>query len=207
MHTTFKLFALPALLAGLAAPALAADYQSSATQYIKDHVKGWVEAPEILAAIQAQNDANAVLSQAQIDSLDAAWRAEIDAPNKPTITPILNNPTSDLLRSKIDESNGVIVEAFLMDNRGLNVATAGLTSDYWQGDEEKFTAIFDNNKPSRKPDHHISRARWDDSSKTMISQVSVPVFDGDEMVGTLTMGVDLKRVPHTNHAHSNKPAN
>ena len=76
MHTTFKLFALPALLAGLAAPALAADYQSSATQYIKDHVKGWVEAPEILAAIQAQNDANAVLSQAQIDSLDAAWRAD-----------------------------------------------------------------------------------------------------------------------------------
>ena len=190
MHTTFKLFALPALLAGLAAPALAADYQSSATQYIKDHVKGWVEAPEILAAIQAQNDANAVLSQAQIDSLDAAWRAEIDAPNKPTITPILNNPTSDLLRSKIDESNGVIVEAFLMDNRGLNVATAGLTSDYWQGDEAKFTETFGKGAGAMQ----IGEVEFDESSQTYSVQVSFTIKDANTAtpIGAMTIALNAE---------------
>ncbi len=190
MHTTFKLFALPALLAGLAAPALAADYQSSATQYIKDHVETWVEAPEILAAIQAQNDANAVLSQAQIDSLDAAWRAEIDAPNKPTITPILNNPTSDLLRSKIDESNGVIVEAFLMDNRGLNVATAGLTSDYWQGDEAKFTETFGKGAGAMQ----IGEVEFDESSQTYSVQVSFTIVDAKTAtpIGAMTIALNAE---------------
>jgi hypothetical protein len=190
MHTTFKLFALPALLAGLAAPALAADYQSSATQYIKDHVETWVEAPEILEAIQAQNDANAVLSQAQIDSLDAAWRAEIDAPNKPTITPILNNPTSDLLRSKIDESNGVIVEAFLMDNRGLNVATAGLTSDYWQGDEAKFTETFGKGAGAMQ----IGEVEFDESSQTYSVQVSFTIVDAKTAtpIGAMTIALNAE---------------
>lgn len=190
MHTTFKLFVLPALLAGLAAPALATDYQSSATQYVKDHVEGWVEAPEILAAIQAQNDANAVLSQAQIDSLDAAWRAEIDAPDKPTITPILNNPISDLLRSKIDESNGVIVEAFLMDNRGLNVATAGLTSDYWQGDEAKFTETFGKGAGAMQ----IGEVEFDESSQTYSVQVSFTIVDAETAtpIGAMTIALNAE---------------
>ncbi len=171
-------------------PALAADYQSSATQYIKDHVETWVEAPEILEAIQAQNDANAVLSQAQIDSLDAAWRAEIDAPNKPTITPILNNPTSDLLRSKIDESNGVIVEAFLMDNRGLNVATAGLTSDYWQGDEAKFTETFGKGAGAMQ----IGEVEFDESSQTYSVQVSLTIVDAKTAtpIGAMTIALNAE---------------
>lgn len=190
MHTTFKLFALPALLAGLAAPALATDYQSSATQYVKDHVETWVEAPEILAAIRAQNEANAVLTQAQIDSLDAAWRAEIDAPNKPTITPILSNPTSDLLRSKMDESNGVIVEAFLMDNRGLNVATAGLTSDYWQGDEAKFTETFGKGAGAMQ----IGEVEFDESSQTYSVQVSFTIVDADTAtpIGAMTVALNAE---------------
>ena len=190
MHMTFKLFALPALLAGLAAPALATDYQSSATQYIKDHVEGWVGAPEILAAIRAQNDANAVLTQAQIDSLDTAWRAEIDAPNKPTITPILSNPTSDLLRSKMDESNGVIVEAFLMDNRGLNVATAGLTSDYWQGDEAKFTETFGKGAGAMQ----IGEVEFDESSQTYSVQVSFTIVDADTAtpIGAMTVALNAE---------------
>ena len=190
MHTTFKLFALPALLAGLAAPALATDYQSSATQYVKDHVETWVGAPEILAVIRAQNEANAVLSQAQIDSLDTAWRAEIDAPNKPTITPILSNPTSDLLRSKMDESNGVIVEAFLMDNRGLNVATAGLTSDYWQGDEAKFTETFGKGAEAMQ----IGEVEFDESSQTYSVQVSFTIVEADTAtpIGAMTVALNAE---------------
>ena len=173
MRISTGFLALPTIVAWLAAPATATDYSANANQYVRDHVNTWIESPEVLGAIKAQNEANAALSQSQIDSLDLAWRAEIDSPNKPTISAILNNPTSDLLRAKIDESNGVIVEAFVMDNRGLNVATAGLTSDYWQGDEAKFSETFGVGAGA----FHIGEVEFDESSQTYSIQVSFTIND------------------------------
>ncbi|MEQ8426137.1 MAG: hypothetical protein RIA63_15565, partial [Cyclobacteriaceae bacterium] len=90
-------------------------------------------------------------------------------------------------------------EVILTGNQGETLAMNKVTTDFWQGNEEKFLEIFDSHVPSRKPDSFISRARWDDSTKAMIAKVSVPVYDGESMIGTLTVGVDLKRVPHPNH--------
>lgn len=165
-------------------------------------IQSIAQTPEIIGAVKANNARQ--LDKANILELDSRW---IKLNGKlPEAEQIQYAQASQLLIVAVNKRS-YFTEAILTGNQGETVAMNITTSDYWQGDEEKFTAIFDSNKPSRKPDHHISRARWDDSSKTMISQVSVPVYDGDEMVGTLTMGVDLKRVPHTNHAHSNKPAN
>lgn len=158
--------------------------------------------PEIVTAAKASNSSK--LGKSSILELDSRWIKQNG--NVPEAEEILASKTSQLLLIAVNKQS-YFTEAILTGNQGETVAMNMTTSDYWQGDEEKFTAIFDNNKPSRKPDHHISRARWDASSKTMISQVSVPVFDGDEMVGTLTIGVDLKRVPHTNHAPQSKLAN
>lgn len=33
-------------------------------------------------------------------------------------------------------------EIFVMDNQGANVAMSDKTSDYWQGDEDKFVRSF-----------------------------------------------------------------
>ena len=160
------------------------------------------QTPEIVGAVKANNARQ--LDKASILELDSRW---IKLNGKLVeAEQIQTTEASQLLIVEV-KKRSYFTEAILTGNQGETVAMNITTSDYWQGDEEKFTAVFDSNKPSRQPDHHISRARWDDSSKTMISQVSVPVYDGDEMVGTLTMGVDLKRVPHTNHAHPNKPAN
>ena len=160
------------------------------------------QTPEIVSAVKANNTRQ--LDKATILELDSRW---IKLNGKlPEAEQIQYAQASQLLIVAVNKRS-YFTEAILTGNQGETVAMNITTSDYWQGDEEKFTAIFDSNKPSRKPDHHISRARWDDSSKTMISQVSVPVYDGDEMVGTLTMGVDLKRVPHTNHAYHNKSPN
>lgn len=173
MRHTIRILTLPALLACLYTPANAADYATNASQYVKDHVRGWAEAPDVIAVIKAQNTANAALTQDGIDALDKAWRAEISSKQQPTISPILNNPTSDFLRAKIDESNGMIVEAFIMDNRGLNVATASLTSDYWQGDEDKFTETF-----GKGPDSlQVGEVEFDESSQMYSVQVSFTIND------------------------------
>lgn len=158
--------------------------------------------PEIIAAVKKNNAKQQ--SRSSILELDSRWikhQGELAEAEK-----ILSTEASQLLVVTVNKQS-YFTEAILTGNQGETVAMNITTSDYWQGDEEKFTVVFDTNKPSRKPDHHISRARWDDSSKTMISQVSVPVYDGDNMIGTLTMGVDLKRVPHTNHAPHPKSAN
>lgn len=149
---------------------------------------------EIVEAVRAANSKQ--LSKDAILELDARW---INTQGKlPEAQDILKSRISALLAMEMNKKN-YFKEAILTGNQGETLAMNTITTDYWQGDEDKFLKIFDTHVPSRKPDSHISRARWDDSTKAMIAQVSVPVYDGDTMIGTLTVGVDLKRVPHPNH--------
>lgn len=173
--------------------ASAGAYAFCAGTLIKE-IKAIAASPEVIETVKAANARQ--LSKAQIMELDRKW---IKLKGRlPEAEQIKESKASALLSQEMNRQS-YFKEAILTGNQGETVAMNIVTSDYWQGDEEKFTAIFDTNLPSRKPDSHISRARWDDSTKAMIAQVSVPVYDGENMIGTLTVGVDLKRVPHPNH--------
>lgn len=149
---------------------------------------------EIVEAVKQANARKP--SQENILELDKRW---IERMGKiPEAQEILANRTSALLITEMNKRS-YFREAILTGKLGETIAMNLVTSDYWQGDEEKFTEIFDANVPSRKPDSHVSRARWDESTSAMISQVSVPVYEAGLMIGTLTVGVDLKRVPPQNH--------
>ena len=68
----------------MAAPAFAADEFTPALQaYMDDEISDWANAPEIVAAIKAQNEAHAGLSQTQIDEMDQAWRASVGSSTAP----------------------------------------------------------------------------------------------------------------------------
>ena len=168
-------------------------YAFCAGTLIKE-IKALASKPEVIEAVKASNARQ--LGKERIMELDERW---IKLKGRlPEADQIMNSKVSALLTAAMNKQS-YFKEAILTGNQGETVAMNMVTTDYWQGDEEKFTAIFDTNLPSRKPDSHISRARWDDSTNAMIAQVSVPVYDGDYMIGTLTVGVDLKRVPHPNH--------
>ena len=168
-------------------------YAFCAGTLIKE-IKALASKPEVIEAVKASNARQ--LGKERIMELDERW---IKLKGRlPEADQIMNSKVSALLTAAMNKQS-YFKEAILTGNQGETVAMNMVTTDYWQGDEEKFTAIFDTNLPSRKPDSHISRARWDESTKAMIAQVSVPVYDGDYMIGTLTVGVDLKRVPHPNH--------
>ncbi len=145
---------------------------------------------EVVLAVKAHNTKN--MTMQEILEIDQRWIAQKG--QIPEAAALLGTRVSGLLATIVN-GKAYFREAILTGNQGANVAINQLTTDYWQGDEDKFLAIFDNQYPSRKPDSHISRARWDESTKAMIAQVSVPVMDGKTMIGTLTIGVDLKRVP------------
>lgn len=149
---------------------------------------------DVVNAVKAGNSKR--MSKTAILELDARW---IKTQGKlREAQEILESRISVLLAVEM-KKKAYFKEVILTGNQGETLAMNQITSDYWQGDEDKFLKIFDANIPSRKPDSFISRARWDESTKSMIAQVSVPVYDNDSMIGTLTVGVDLKRVPHPNH--------
>lgn len=150
----------------------------------------WANNPAILSRIQSQNAATAALTEAEILALDTAWRAEVGQPATPTITPILENAASDYLRSEIEASEGRVVEVFAMDARGLNAATSGVTSDYWQGDEDKFQKSHGAGAGAV----HVSEVEFDESSQTFLVQVSIVVLDPQSQapIGAMTLGLNAE---------------
>ena len=72
-----------------------------------------------------------------------------------------------------------------MDNQGALVAATDKTSDYWQGDEDKFSHPFTTGSML------VSEVEFDTSAQAYLVQISVPVKDGDKVIGAITFGINL----------------
>ncbi|MEO5804897.1 hypothetical protein [Devosia sp.] len=178
------------LAAGLTAPAMAADdYTGPLTELANSKIKEIAQNPVLVAAIIAQNAVTASYDQAKIDELDKQWRAEVDADAKPLIDATMGTEASAYLKKAQDDSAGMFTEIFAMDAKGLNVAQSTVTSDYWQGDEDKFTKSFGAGAAGL----HLGEVEQDESTQTFQSQVSVTITDptSGAPIGAITVGVDL----------------
>ncbi len=177
-------------LAALPATGFANEFAPAMESYLDRNVMPWATNPVLLDALRAQNAANAAVDQARIDELDAAWQGEIGTGATPTIDPILSNAAADFLRQQVEASGGAMTEVILMDSHGLNVAVSHVTSDMWQGDEEKFTQTY-----AAGPDgRHFGEIEKDESTGRYQSQISFTVVDPDsgEPLGAMTVAVDAE---------------
>lgn len=177
------------LVAASIAPAAANDFEPRLKSYLEGAT--WIQDPAVIAAIEAQNQKHDGLSDADVEALDQKWRAEKDAGSGPMISEVLGNDLSKWLMQKKEESNGLIAEVFVMDNKGLNVGQSDPTSDYWQGDEAKFQKSF-----GAGPDGVlIDEVEFDDSSESFISQVSRTITDGGgNPIGAVTIGINVENL-------------
>ena len=173
MKSKLLMIAAAASLSMASVPAVAGTEDVMMQNYMFALVEPWITDDVIIDAIRAQNDAHAALTNDEITALDTAWRAEADAGHGATIDPVLTSAVSDVLRAKLAESDGVITEIFIMDNKGLNVATSGVTCDYWQGDEDKFSATFGKGPGTTL----VGELEMDDSTGKMQGQVSMTITD------------------------------
>ncbi|MDG4648917.1 PDC sensor domain-containing protein [Roseibacterium sp. SDUM158017] len=182
------IFAVMAALAGT--PAFADEFQPVLEAFLDAEIRSWSQSGEIVSAIRAQNAENANMNQDDILQLDGALRSEIGMAVTPTIDPVLGHAASDFLRARVGASNGRITEVFIMDAHGLNVASSGLTSDMWQGDEAKFTETF----AAGAGAVHFSEVQLDESTQRYQAQISVTIVDPDtgEPIGAMTVGVDAE---------------
>ncbi|MEC7760439.1 MAG: hypothetical protein VX874_00845 [Pseudomonadota bacterium] len=180
----------PILALGLATPALADDAATAMGKFLDDNVMSWASDPILIDAVRAQNAANASYTQANIDALDTAWRAEVGQAETPTIDSVVNGPVGDFLRAHVQDTNGMISELIVMDAMGLNVATSHITSDYWQGDEEKHSQTYMVGPDAR----HFSEIEKDESTRTYQGQASITIVDPDsgEPIGAMTVGINAE---------------
>jgi C4-dicarboxylate-specific signal transduction histidine kinase len=141
--------------------------------------------PLIVSAVKTENEKGKTLEQ--IKATDEKWRATpgIDDPMKA----MMDSECGKRLR-EIQKKHAFLSEIFVMDNQGANVAMTDKTSDYWQGDEAKFKESFKGGSGAV----HISDVEFDDSAQGYLVQVSVPVKEGDKVIGAITFGVNLDKL-------------
>lgn len=182
-----------ALVAGLFAvgPSLAQDneFAGPLTELANGSLREIAQNAVVIAAISAQNGVTAGYDQAKVDELDTQWRAEVGAGSKPLIDATLGTEASAYLASAQEQSGGLYTEIFVMDAKGLNVAQSTVTSDYWQGDEDKFTMSYGGGASAI----YLGEIEQDESTQAFQSQVSITIVDPatGAPIGAVTAGVDL----------------
>ncbi len=175
-----------------AGAASANDFASQITDVLSKQVRPWLSDPTVIEAVKAQNAETAGLSEAEIDALDKQWRAEAEAGSGPLIDKVLAGKLSAFLKEKKAASNGLYSEVFVMDAKGLNVGQSDVTSDYMQGDEDKWQKTY----PVGPDAVFIDEVEFDDSSGQFQSQVNATVVDPatGQAIGAITIGINVEKL-------------
>ena len=138
--------------------------------------------PDLVKAIVAKN--TAVESPADIRRLDEDWQRNPASPLRKSLT---SGPCAERLR-KLIQDDKLVVEAFLMDERGGLVCSTVVTSDYWQGDEAKWQKTYRDGTQVFVDDPAL-----DPSTGTFAVQLSRIVADAHGKIGALTLTLKVPR--------------
>jgi hypothetical protein len=195
LHRISYVLALPALTAGLlVSPAANAEmaHEPMLRDLVASQLRAIAQDPAVVAAVQAQNEVNAALTQVEIDGLDKQWRSETEAGDKPLITQVIGNQLSAHLKQVFEQGQGLYTEIFVMDSKGLNVGQSDVTSDYWQGDEDKWQKTFSAGGDAV----FVDEVEKDESTQQLQSQVSFTIVDPatSSAIGAITFGINLDQL-------------
>ncbi len=149
----------------------------------------WAGDPVVVEAVKEANNKPAK-SLDEIIRLDKSWIGGTS--EQEWVEKFLDNPCARYLRQLQNGRGGereLYAEIFVMDGQGCIVAESKKTSDYWQGDEDKFVKAFADGKGAI----FIDESAYDESTRASLIQVSVPVIDPEtgEAIGVMTIGLNI----------------
>lgn len=178
------------LMVALPNSVIAGSYDAKIKKYVDSSIRGWLFAPELLAAVAQQNINHMGLSGDDIHNLDQRWRTEKKYHGGGNLMDSkMNNQLSAFLRGVKAASGGVIVEIFVMDNLGLNVGQTDPTGDYMQGDEAKWKKTY----PVSAKAVFIDEVEEEDGMK--ISQTSLTVArPNGARLGAVTIAINVDKL-------------
>ena len=168
---------------------VAAEEVPEAVGRIAAALQDWGANPILVEAVRQQNAQARSLDE--IRQTDAAWAAATDL--TPLMKALQSNRAAQELK-RLEKTRPYFFEVFLMDRQGANVAMTNKTSDYWQGDEDKFKASFNHGQGAL----HVGDVRFDSSSQVYLVQISVPVMNSGAAIGAITIGIDLDLLQEMN---------
>jgi hypothetical protein len=164
-------------------------FAEKAPQKVIDLANGALEKvgtdPVIVKAVKEENAKGKTLDQ--IKEKDKKWKATAGIVDY--MKALMDSECGKHIAG-IQKSAQFYAEIFVMDNQGANVAMTDKTSDYWQGDEAKFKKSFNGGSGAV----FVDEVEFDDSTQAYLVQVSVPVKDGDTVIGAITFGIDVEKV-------------
>lgn len=185
---------------------LSASEAQTVREVVGADFRHWQQHPLIAQLLQSPPAADPALQ-----AHDRFWQqAAVDHQPYPAwMLEVLQSPLSRALADWQSRQHGLYPEVFIsLAGSGQLLATASLTTDYWQGDEEKVTQTIKQARlagPSVET-HWIDRCPrlaqemptgcidYDDSSQKFIAHISFPLWSGDEVVAVMTFGVDVEAV-------------
>ena len=137
---------------------------------------------ELVAAVAAKNAEKETPEAVQ--KKDKDWTSRPDSPLRKAL---VSSPCAQRLRQLI-APDSMVVEAILMDNQGANVCVSRETTDYWQGDEPKWQKTF-----KAGQEVFVDEPAFDESASSYAVQLSVPVSEGGQRTGALTLTLRVRK--------------
>ncbi len=142
-------------------------------------VKQWANHPAVVNEVIKHNYLEQSLDD--VKQIDRMWR---EGKKEAFARSLQENKSGHFLKKRILE-NRLYTEAFLCDDQGAVVGEYPMTSDYWQGDEDKFLKSFNGGEGQV----YIGPIEFDESSGEISVQISVPVRSQGATVGVLVVGL------------------
>ena len=139
--------------------------------------------PVVVKAVVAQNGIE--LPSDVIEKRDTEWKASKEL--TPFKEQLIESEAGQLFKNHVEDSSSIL-EIFLTDKRGANVAAYPPTSDYWQGDEEKWIIPF------KSGENYFGPAAFDDSTAMTTIQVSIPIKEAGNTIGVMVAGVSVRYI-------------
>jgi hypothetical protein len=139
----------------------------------------------IVEAVKAENAKGQTVDQAK--EMDKKWKAT------PGVADFMKAEMDSKCGKRLQEirkSESYFEELFVMNGIGSNVCITNKTTNYWRGDNDKFTKAYNGGKGGT----YIGDLKFDDSSQSYLVQISVPVKDGDKTIGTITFGINPDKI-------------
>lgn len=181
------------VLGSLSSAALAQEVPPDVLQkFLQGPSKEMLSDARVISAIKAANVEHESWTQSKIDTVDKQWMQEAKSGTGALVSHIVDAEASDILRKLQSTNPDLYKEIFIMDDKGLNVAAAQATSDYWQGDEAKWQKTF-----LQGPDAVFAdKIKFDESSGAKQSQISMSIKDPQtgKVIGAVTFGVNINLI-------------
>lgn len=155
-------------------------------------IERWKRLPKLESLLIERNLKSRRFSKQEIADRDKKWTQAFMRNDFSYSIELVDQEMSAQLREIKKQSQDVVTEIIITDARGLNFAISDMTSDYWQGDEAKFTEVF--SKPANTM--HFGDINYDESTKRFQLQLSVPLYTEEkfEPLGVMVFGIDVEKV-------------